>query len=309
MTASVVALADQVARVRTAGSPNGAPTAPVEGLAEQLGELLGLTDVGLKVTGAAMFGSGSGAMLEIRLSDGEMLVFNPIRDMASPQRLMTEVTSTTGAERTLKQAQCIRAMALARKLATRVKSATDVEIATGWGVEFLQGADVLDVDMTRREDRWGAFKHLERIQPFATAREGGTSLAAACVVLRHVDGTRFVRTGWFRDYVRLEQDHNEVPDSDRNADGTERVVPPRSARGDQGNLARPPPGAPPVDVLGRRRRMGGPMSDLRPVVELSWVVLYAHARSAPPFSRVGATTSDNAITSDVGVAGRKKQTA
>ena len=211
MTASVVALADQVARVRTAGSPNGAPTAPVEGLAEQLGELLGLTDVGLKVTGAAMFGSGSGATLEIRLSDGEMLVFNPIRDMASPQRLMTEVTSTTGAERTLKQAQCIRAMALARKLATRVKSATDVEIATGWGVEFLQGADVLDVDMTRREDRWGAFKHLERIQPFATAREGGTSLAAACVVLRHVDGTRFVRTGWFRDYVRLEQDHTKSP--------------------------------------------------------------------------------------------------
>jgi hypothetical protein len=80
---------------------------------------------------------------------------------------------------------------------------TQDEVATSWGLEFLQAAQTIDCDLDGQAGRRAAFKHLERTHP----SEGTTS-----VVLRHKDGSRFVRTSWFRDYVRGQQDHTVSPE-------------------------------------------------------------------------------------------------
>jgi hypothetical protein len=58
--------------------------------------------------------------------------------------------------------------------------------------------------MSNRDARWAAFSELDRIDPRTVAWEEATSLAHASVVLVHTDGSRFVRTGWFFDYVRAQ---------------------------------------------------------------------------------------------------------
>jgi hypothetical protein len=58
--------------------------------------------------------------------------------------------------------------------------------------------------MDDQQERWDAFSELNRRDPVAAARSEGTSVAQACMVLRHLDGTRFVRAGWFRAHVRQE---------------------------------------------------------------------------------------------------------
>ncbi len=179
--------------------------------AEQLTALLDLASVGVDVRGARIIGRGSRARVQVHLSNGEMLEFEELRDMIRPQALAAEVVAATGATPALKQPQCVRAAALVRALAEHALTATEDDDATAWGLEYLQAADVLDVDMTDQRQRWGAFKRLEQVNPYAAARENGTSLATGSVVLRHADGSLLVRTGWFREYVRAEQDHTISP--------------------------------------------------------------------------------------------------
>lgn len=86
--------------------------------------------------------------------------------------------------------------------ASRAVAITDNEIACDWGAAYLQGADVIDLDFNDQAQRWGAFSRLERHDPLGKARETGVSVAAAGIVLRHEDGTRLVRCGWFFQHVR-----------------------------------------------------------------------------------------------------------
>jgi hypothetical protein len=86
-----------------------------------------------------------------------------------------------------------------------LETATLDELSREWGQTFLKAAIVLDLDMEDQTQRWGAFCELERQDnPVAAARRDPTSIAQACLVLRHLDGTRYVRSGWFRSYVRQE---------------------------------------------------------------------------------------------------------
>jgi hypothetical protein len=176
-----------------------------------LEKLLGLDKVQVKVLSATVTGQGSRASVQIKLSNGELLEFDSIRDMVRPQNLIAEVAACTGANPTLKQPQAVTAITLVRQIAERVRTATTDDTATSWGIEYLQTAEVLDVDLDDQAERWAAFKHLELQHPIVTAHDAGQTAAAASIVLRHLDGIRLVRTGWFRDYVRREQDHTISP--------------------------------------------------------------------------------------------------
>lgn len=176
--------------------------------AEQLTVLFDLPSVGLRVTGARRFGSGSGASVEIDVSSvdgrgsGETLSFETTRDMASPAVLSAELVACTGAIPKMTRAQALKAVALTRTLAEHQTTASANDVASEWGLTFLQAADTLDVDLNDQAARWSAFSRLGEIEPYTIARENGRSIASACIVLRHSDGTKFVRAGWFQSHVR-----------------------------------------------------------------------------------------------------------
>lgn len=172
--------------------------------AEQLAALLDLPAVGVSIRGARIVGRGSRASADLYLSDGTEVCFESLREMGNATRLTLEVAACTGATPRLKAPQAIRAVALVRALAEHHEAFTVDEIALDWAVDYLQAADVQDVDMTDQRDRWGAFSRLNRTDPVALSREHGGRIAAANVVLRHLDGTRFVRCGWFREAIRAQ---------------------------------------------------------------------------------------------------------
>jgi hypothetical protein len=181
---------------RNGGDPEAAETP-----AEQLTDLLDLASN--PVTGGRVVGRGGSATGYIYLTDGE-LVFEHLRDMAKPATLMVELAACTGANPRLTQAKAIRAVVLLRELAEHEEVVTIDALSREWGISYLQEATTVDVDMDDQSARWGAFCELERRNPSVAAREEGTSIARASVVLRHSDGTRYVRAGWFRSHVRGE---------------------------------------------------------------------------------------------------------
>jgi hypothetical protein len=183
-----------------AGRQNG--TLNILEAAEHLTALLDLTSVDVQVTGAAMFGSGAAASLDINLSNGETLRFASVRDMVRPQALMAEVVACTGATPQLKQPQAMRAVALARVIAERIELATEDDLMANTALEYLQAAEHLDINLNHQGERYAAFERIGRRDPWLHARDQATTYAAATIVLRDVSGTRLVRVEWFMRHVR-----------------------------------------------------------------------------------------------------------
>ncbi len=173
--------------------------------AEQLAILLDLPSVGLSVRGARIVGRGSRASVDIYLSDGSEIFFERFSDFANPTRLAIEMATCTGARPRLKAPQAIQAVALVRAIAEHTVSVTMDNLSRDWGLGFMQSAPALDLDITDAHDRWQAFSTLERTDPYALARQDAITIAQACLVLAHTDGSRYVRCGWFRMYVRTEE--------------------------------------------------------------------------------------------------------
>ena len=170
--------------------------------AEQLGVLLDLPSVDTRVTGVEMFGQGAGASVDIRLSNGETMQFASVRDMVRPQSLIAETVACSGATPLLKQPQAVQVARLARLIAERTHVANEDEFAAGWGVEFLQQAETVDVNLDDQVSRYAAFEHLSRRDPWAHSREQGCTYPSSCIVLRDASGDRLVRVEWFLRYVR-----------------------------------------------------------------------------------------------------------
>jgi len=169
---------------------------------EQLEVLLGLPSVGISIRGANMWGSGSRASVEMTLSNGEVMTFDALRDMANMGMLAAELVACTGATPKLTKAASLRAVALMRSIGHQHRTMSDNDVAIEWGTSYLQAAEVLECDMENQADRWAAFSRLGEIDPWARAREYGIGVAKAGVVLRHTDGTRLVRSSWFVGHVK-----------------------------------------------------------------------------------------------------------
>jgi len=169
---------------------------------ETLALLLDLPSVNVSVLQVRTYGQGSRAAVEIVLSNGDTMCFDSVRDMTRPANLAAELVACAGTVPKLNQARALQVAALVRKLAEREATLTDNEIAADWGASYLQAADTIDVDLNDQAHRWAAFSRLEHHDPFARSRENGTSVATADIVLRHRDGSRLVRAGWFFQHVR-----------------------------------------------------------------------------------------------------------
>lgn len=201
-------IAQSIARY-PAGEVNGTPVPPkfkpladdAKAAAKVLEGLLSLDEVGMKITGARVYGKGSSASLEVDISNKETLTFATLREMMRPQSLIAEVAACTGAAPMLKQVQCAQALTLARQIATVVEVDTENDIALEWGRDFLDLTEVIDLDLNDQGERWAAFGMLSARDPFARTYEANEA-AAKPLVLRHLDGCRYVRTLWFERYVK-----------------------------------------------------------------------------------------------------------
>src|SRR5829696_1464600 len=198
----------EIARI-TAANANP-PLAPVDAdgkpqttdPAAELSALLGLPSVGVHITSARWFGQGAAASIDLELSNGETMQFASVRDMVRPQGLIAELVACAGATPTLKQPQAVHAVKLARAIAERTAGATEDDLSTDWGVEYLQAAETLDIDLDDQAQKWAAFERLSRRDPWGHAREHGCTYAAATIVLRAHTGERLVRAEWFMRHVR-----------------------------------------------------------------------------------------------------------
>lgn len=188
----------------TNSTPRAATSTDAVETAKRLGDLLDLGSVGLSVTGAVIHGRGSKASADLLLSNGETVMFETLREFAQQTKLTVEIAATTGARPKLNQAHAIEAVTLLRQLAEHRRTFDEDDIATEWGVSYLQEADRLDLDINNQAERWAAFSQLAGIEPAMVAHATGVTLAAANVVLHHVDGTRFVRCGWFYAHARAQ---------------------------------------------------------------------------------------------------------
>lgn len=171
--------------------------------AHRLTELLGQEQVGLHVTGTATFGRGGGAKAHVQLSDGQTIVFEPMRNIGNSSRLAVEIACSTGAKIAPTKGDAIEALSLIHDLADAIAGSTDDDIARDdYGHVFLADARERHVEMADQTDRWRAFNELKASDPVQEARDAGVEISAKAIVLVDDIGTRYVPVDVFCQYVR-----------------------------------------------------------------------------------------------------------
>lgn len=169
---------------------------------EQLAVLLDLPSVAIDVQNVTTFGHGSKASVEIELSNGDTMTFDSIREMTTPAVLAAELAACAGVAPKIDRQRALKAVVIIRLLATRERAFSDNDIAVDWGATYLQSAETIDLDFNDRVARWAAFSHMDQSDPFSKSRQEGIGLASATIVLRHLNGERYVRVGWFYQHAR-----------------------------------------------------------------------------------------------------------
>lgn len=165
--------------------------------AQQLAALFDLPSAGVTIRGADIYGSGSRAAVEIQLSNGDVMTFDQLRDMANAGILAAELVACTGAIPKITKATALLGVSLVRTIARHHRAMSDNDAAIEWGVSYLQAADTLDFDLGDQAERWAAFSRLAEAD-----RSRDPHALPANLVLRHADGTRLVRSSWFVSHVK-----------------------------------------------------------------------------------------------------------
>ena len=126
----------------------------------------------------------------IFLDNGERITLDPLGPHASPSKLSIEIAVQVGAKPALKTADVLTAVALFYALGEHHESVEVSETAWELGAEYLKRAAEGEVVMSEQASHWAAFSALERH-------------AEHSIVLRDTEtGLRYVRLGWFAEYVR-----------------------------------------------------------------------------------------------------------
>lgn len=170
--------------------------------AERLTEILGLAESNIGVRGAHVFGLGRTASVEVVLSNGKTMHFEQGKLMTRPAELAAEVVSCGGKYPKLNGRMAGEAYSLVYALGEHHDTETAISIAVDWGTSYLQAAPVLDIDLDDQAERWAAFSKLHDTIPSGGDRDHPSNYAARTLVLRHRNQDRFVRIGWFYDYVQ-----------------------------------------------------------------------------------------------------------
>jgi hypothetical protein len=183
-----------------ATAQNGRPDA--RAATEELEAMWALADAHVSIEGARITGHGRDASCEVRLSNGEMMVFEHLADIATGTALIAELASCADVAVALKPIQRARSIVLLRALADRQAAETADSIARDWGVEFLAICQQIEMDMTDQAQRWGCFERLRATDPWELGREQGSAFVRHMLVPVDVSGIRYVRVGWYQAFVR-----------------------------------------------------------------------------------------------------------
>jgi hypothetical protein len=167
---------------------NGSEPSDVGTPIERFAALLSLP----KVARARIVGRGSRASADIYLADGTTITFESLAEFADARKLNLEIACTTGANPKVDKPKAMEALLLLRQIAAHEETVSDDDLAVEWGRGFLQEVSIVDVDMSDQGERWGAFSKLSTRDDPAVYHH----------VLRDLNGNRYVRCGWFQDYVR-----------------------------------------------------------------------------------------------------------
>lgn len=178
------------------------PAPVVEDPAHELTELLGIA-----VAAANIYGRGPTASVDLLLCDGAKLTFDRFGDVAKPSTLSAALVTLTGVYKTFKGPEAGRVAAAVFRLARHYRDASADEAAGEMGYEYLRLAPTQDFDMSDQAERWRAFCDLARVSPAWDVGDNRSAHAIASgsvVLIDRESGTRYVRTGWFRSYVKRE---------------------------------------------------------------------------------------------------------
>jgi hypothetical protein len=186
------------ARPRPPTAPTAPAADPVAVAAMALGELLDLPTVGVKIRPPA-----SSGRQQRRRRDRHVQRRDPdVRVVAgddAPADVIAEVAACTGATPTLKQAQCAQAITLGQGSRRSSRSTARTTSRASGAATTSAIAETIDIDINDQAQRWRAFEMLAERRPVG---QGCRRAPAAGLVLRHRDGSRFVRTLWFERYVK-----------------------------------------------------------------------------------------------------------
>lgn len=174
---------------------------------ESIAGQLGLTEAGLSILEIRMFGRGPNARVHIQISRDLRLVFDRFADVASGPRLTQHLVTQTGVYMAIKNAQAGEIAAAIFRCAEYFEAATEEDQAREWGTEYLRLASKRPFVFANQADRWQAFNELHRLNPASDDSEdrSARSLAKRSIVLvDKMTGVRFIRCGWFKDYVKRE---------------------------------------------------------------------------------------------------------
>ena len=119
-------------------------------------------------------------------------MLDPLGSSSSPAKLGLELASQAGATPTLKAPDVQKAAKLFYLLGDHREAGEIADRAWELGAEYLRTAVIADVVMADQESRWKAFVALD-------TRTGPDDL----VLVDSKTGTRYVRTQWFTDYLRM----------------------------------------------------------------------------------------------------------
>lgn len=205
-------------------STNGAKPLPKLGkqsasaMREDLAKKLFLADNGLSIVVFALRGQGSGAEVEMKLSNGQTVQAPRFGDLWSHGGLAKWITQSTGVNaNAMTKDRAAEANALMRRLAGWAdRETTAGDLGAEHGVDFLKRASREAFNFTDQTSRYSAFAKLDAMDPIAVSdprlpRSGGkweeppplpASIADAAVVLEHTNGALYVRCDWLLAHVR-----------------------------------------------------------------------------------------------------------
>jgi hypothetical protein len=181
--------------------------APAVDHAAVLTAALGLDTIGRKVTSASIFGRGPDALVDVHLDNGERIAFARFADITKHPMLNATLITTLGVAAGLKAPEAAQVAVTVHKLAKHHDQADEDTVVRDFGVEFLRFSPSIDVAMSDRAERWSAFTALANMNPSSDAGEDRSAASyAACgtVLIDTATETRYVRAGWFQQYVKRE---------------------------------------------------------------------------------------------------------
>jgi hypothetical protein len=200
------------ALIRVENVERNGGTADPEDLRIALAILLGLAERGRAVEAASIYGRGPKAAVDLRLSGGEVVSFDTYSDVCAGSRLSAVLATTVGINRPFRNDEARRVACLIRWLAERHEEGSEDAELLDLAREYLRVARRIEVDFGAQLSRWQGFSELaacdpERQHPDSDVRERLTPLMLAArspVLVDRATRTEYIRTGWFRQYVRRE---------------------------------------------------------------------------------------------------------